>query len=94
MESCVYIPNCRNKQGKLVPSRFFSDLLKYTDNDRTLAIKYYKIGKDERFLNAIGNDAKFDENGEITLASFLHNSNLSIDKQKLLDRLNDELGSK
>jgi hypothetical protein len=58
--------------------------LKYTDNDRSVALKFYSIGTDARFINAVGKKADYDENGQIKLASFLKHSKLNIEQEKLV----------
>jgi len=71
----------------------FDDLRKLTGNDRKLSKEYYFLGKDKEFLEKYGKEAKFDENGEITVNSLIKLAHLDIHEDRMINMLNDEIGS-
>ena len=77
-ESCALIPKVRRANGELVESKLFTNLLSYTNN-RTQAKEYYTVGKSQDFLDEVGDKAKFDENGEITIGSLRTLANLAVE---------------
>lgn len=92
MASCSWKPKVQNQKGELVESRLFNDLLSYTQN-RQQSKEYYVLGKNQEFLNEVSEDAKFDENGEITFNSLRKEANLDIEEEKIIAKLNKDLGS-
>ena len=91
-ESCALIPKVRRANGELVESKLFTNLLSYTNN-RTQAKEYYTVGKSQDFLDEVGDKAKFDENGEITIGSLRTLANLDIEEGRIIKELNTELGA-
>jgi hypothetical protein len=71
----------------------FDDLRKLTNNDRGLSKKYYFLGKNKEFLDKYGKDAKFDENGEITVNSLIKLAGIDIHEDKILNMLNKDIGA-
>lgn len=82
-----------NKEGKVVESKLWKDLLHYTNKDRKLTKKLYAISKSQKFLNLVKDKATFDENGELTISSLLKLSNMSLEKESLLETLNKDIKS-
>lgn len=83
----------RNKEGKVVESKLWNDLLHYTNKDRKLTKKLYAISKSQRFLNLVKDKATFDKNGELTISSLLKLSDMSLEKESLLETLNKDIKS-
>ena len=92
MSSCVIIPKVVNKRQEYVESKLFKDLLVFTDNDRDVTKVQYVLAKDPKVIDAIGNKAEFDENGELTIESLLNYTKLKVDDEKILRTLNKRLG--
>ena len=92
MASCCWKPKVKNQNGELVESKLFNDLLSFTQN-RQKSKEYYVIGKNQEFLNEVSEDAKFDENGEITFNSLRKKANLDIEEEKIIDKLNKDLSA-
>ena len=94
-ESCSLKCHIRNKNGDIVESRLFNDLLNYTSNNRDITKQYYSVGTNREFLENVSGKAKFDENGEITLGSLRALTDLKdvIDDDRMLQRLNKDIGS-
>lgn len=92
-DTCSIYAHCINPKGEVVESRLFKDLLHYTSNNRELAKEYYGIGIDSRFLEKVQESAKFDENGEITFQSLRKLAKIDINKDKILNILNKDIGS-
>ena len=92
MSSCVIIPKVINKRQEYVESKLFKDLLQFTDNDRDVTKVQYVLAKDPKVIDAIGNKAEFDENGELTIDSLLNYTKLKVDDEKILKTLNKRLG--
>lgn len=90
-ESCLLTTHVRNPQGQLVESKLFNDLLSYLP--WSSAKEYYGVGTNKEFLRSVRKKAKFDENGEITFNSLRKLANINISEEKLIDKLNKELGS-
>lgn len=91
--SCNIYAQVLNSKGEVVDSRLFKDLLHYTSNDRELTKKLYKVSMDAKFKSLTADKAQFDENGEITLKSFLKLTNTSLNNEQLLQKLNTDIGS-
>lgn len=91
-DSCVICPHVRNSKGEMVESRLFRDLLHHL-SDRGLAKEYYAVGTNDEFLQRVGDEAKFDENGEITIASLIKTAKIDINKEKVLKTLNSDIGA-
>lgn len=94
-ESCSLKCHVRNPKGEVVESRLFNDLLHYTSNNRELTKEYYGVGTNQEFLDRVQGDAKFDENGQITLQSLRELTDLKthVEDKALLDMLNKDIGA-
>lgn len=92
-ESCNIFAQVKNSKGEIVDSRLFKDLLHYTSKDRAIAKKLYRISMSQEFMDAVRDRATFDENGEITLKSLLELTKTSLDNEKVLKALNDDIKS-
>ena len=90
-ESCLLTTHVRNPKGQLVESRLFNDLLSYLP--WSSAKEYYGVGTNKDFLRDVRKQAKFDENGEITFNSLRKLAKINISEEKLLDKLNKDLGA-
>lgn len=91
-QSCVMKPCVKNSKGDIVESRLFNDLLSYLPS-RSEATKYYNLARNKEFLAQIEGNVKFDENGEITIEDLIREAHISIDKSKLQQSLQDEVGT-
>lgn len=94
-ESCSLKCHVRNPKGEVVESRLFNDLLHYTSNNRELTKEYYGVGTNQEFLDKVQGEAKFDENGQITLQSLRELTDLKthVEDKALLDMLNKDIGA-
>lgn len=94
-ESCSLKCHVRNPKGEVVESRLFNDLLHYTSNNRELTKEYYGVGTNQEFLDKVQGEAKFDENGQITLQSLRELTDLKthVEDKALLDMLNRDIGA-
>ncbi len=94
-ESCSLKCHVRNSKGEVVESRLFNDLLHYTSNNRELTKEYYGVGTNQEFLDKVQGEAKFDENGQITLQSLRELTDLKthVEDKALLDMLNRDIGA-
>lgn len=92
-KKCAVIPQVRNNKNEIVSSRLFKDLLTYLNN-RQEASRIYLITKSSQFINEWNPKLKLDDNGEPTIGSLLKKTNLKdfVDSQKILKRLNEEIG--
>lgn len=91
--SCINIPLVTNPQGQEVPSKLFLDLRDILGSDRNRIIDIYKAATDPEWLETVSEDAKFDENGEITLHSLSKLAELDFSKEVMLKKLNHDIGS-
>lgn len=91
--SCITTPLVTNPQGQEVPSKLFSDLRDILGSDRQRIIDIYKAATDSEWLETVSEDAKFDENGEITLHSLSKLAELDFSKEAMLKKLNHDIGS-
>ena len=92
--SCAIIPKVKNRNGQVVDSKLFKDLLSFTSNNRSEATRLYLITKADSFIRDWVPRLALDENNEPTLRSLLKQTNLSkvIPETKVLERLNRENG--
>lgn len=74
---CVIIPKIRNKQGQIVESQLFGQLLELTKS-RNLTKKIFFATQSEKFLDHWGSALVFSPIGEVTLDSLIKNFNLNI----------------
>lgn len=74
--SCVRTARVRNKEGKFVNSKLFSDLNEITDHDRNLTVSIYGKIKTQKFSDLFGDKIEKDENGEPTLSSLLKKTDI------------------
>lgn len=88
MAGCIHIPCKFDKKGKVVPSKLFMDLQKLFKGNRELQTEYYSIATDNRFIEKYGDQLTFDENGEVTLESFLEVSQIDVKTEQMLQYLN------
>lgn len=93
MDSCVVHPRVKDKDGNLVKSKLFEDLLFYTNNNHEEAQEWYAVSHDKKFLDRVGNDADFDQNGEITFNTLRKYSNIKFETSELVQKINKELGA-
>ena len=93
-KSCAIIPKVRNRNGQIVDSKLFKDLLSFTSNNRSEATRLYLITKASSFIRDWNPRLTLDENNEPTLRSLLKKTNLNqvIPETKVLERLNREIG--
>lgn len=93
-KSCAIIPKVNNKNGQVVDSRLYINLLAYTGNNRELTNKFYKITKGPDFINKYKDRLSVDENGEFTLSSLIQNAGLAkgFSEEIFLKKLNREIG--
>lgn len=92
--SCAIIPKVKSRNGQVVDSKLFKDLLSFTSNNRAEAVRVYQITKSDSFIRDWNPRLTLDENNEPTLRSLLKKTNLSdvIPETKVLERLNREIG--
>lgn len=64
MNSCSIIPQIRNKEGELVDSKLFTDLLSITNNNRDEAKRIYTLTKSDNFKEWFKNSKIVDDNNE------------------------------
>ena len=93
-KNCAIIPKVKNRNGQVVDSKLFKDLLSFTSNNRSEAVRLYLITKNDSFIRDWVPRLTLDENDEPTLRSLLKETNLSdvIPETKVLERLNREIG--
>ena len=91
---CAIIPKVKNREGQIVDSKLFKDLLSFTSNNRSEAIRIYQITKSKSFIKDWVPRLVLDNNNEPTLRSLLKKTNLStvIPETQVLERLNREIG--
>ena len=92
--SCAIIPKVKNRNGQVVDSKLFKDLLSFTSNNRSEATRLYLITKADSFIRDWMPRLALDENNEPTLRSLLKQTNISkvIPETKVLEKLNREIG--
>lgn len=91
---CAIIPKVKSRNGQVVDSKLFKDLLSFTSNNRSEAVRLYLITKADSFIRDWNPRLTLDENNEPTLKSLLKKTNFSdvIPETKVLERLNKEIG--
>lgn len=87
---CSIKQRVKGPNGDMVESRLFNNLLHYAPN-RDIAKEYYAVGTDSDFLSRVGNQAKYDENGEITFQSLVKLAEIDFNKDKVKDILNKDI---
>ena len=92
-ENCVWKPSVINKKGEEVDSKLFNSLLRFSQNNREFAKKWYYIGTSEEFLEANRGKVQLDENGEINFNSLRKLANIDIKEELILEYLNAHLGN-
>ena len=92
--NCAIIPKVKNRNGQVVDSKLFKDLLSFTSNNRSETVRLYLITKNDSFIRDWNSKLTLDENNEPTLRSLLQKTNFSniIPESKVLKRLNREIG--
>ena len=92
--NCAIIPKVKNRNGQVVDSKLFKDLLSFTSNNRSETVRLYLITKNDSFIRDWVPRLALDENNEPTLRSLLQKTNFSniIPESKVLERLNREIG--
>lgn len=68
-ESCSLTCNVKDKNGKVVVSRLWTDLMSFFKQDRKEALVHYFLTKNNNFLTRNSDNLEFDVNGEVTIAS-------------------------
>ena len=93
-KSCAIIPQVRNRRGEIVDSKLFKDLLSFTSNNRSEAVKLYQITKSQEFIRQTDGKLSFDENGEPTMKSLFNNTTIDsyISEQQVMNKLNKDIG--
>lgn len=92
MASCTVDVYVRNAKGETVKSKLFEDLKHHLGN-RGLAKEWYAVGTNSDFLNRVGSQATFDENGQITFKSLRKlTGKLDLKTEEQLDKLNKDIG--
>lgn len=86
MNNCSIIPVIKNKNGGLVDSKLFTDLLFYTKNNRTQAKRIYILSKRGKYT-------QFDDNGEPLLEDVISyyekNKDIKSRKKGVVSEIND-----
>ena len=92
--SCAIIPKVRNKNGQIVDSKLFKDLLSFTSNNREETVRIYQITKSETFIRDWNPRLTLDGNNEPTIVSLLQKTNLRdiIPDHQILEKLNRQIG--
>ena len=96
MLSCAIIPTIKDKQGNIVDSKFFKDLLSYTPS-RNVAVEIYEKTITEKFKNEWipSLNIELNEYGEPLFTSLLEKTNLlkvyNLEKS-IINRLSKTLG--
>ena len=92
--NCAIIPKVKNRNGQVVDSKLFKDLLSFTSNNRSETVRLYLITKNDSFIRDWVPRLALDENNEPTLKSLLKKTNFSkvIPETRVLERLNREIG--
>lgn len=96
MLSCAIIPTIKDKQGNIVDSKFFKDLLSYTPS-RNVAVEIYEKTITEKFKNewVPSLNIELNEYGEPLFTSLLEKTNLlkayNLEKS-IINRLSKTLG--
>lgn len=92
--SCAIIPKVRNKNGQIVDSKLFKDLLSFTSNNREETVRIYQITKSETFIRDWNPKLTLDGNNEPTIVSLLQKTNLRdiIPDHQILEKLNRQIG--
>lgn len=94
MASCTVKPYVQTRDGQMVESKLFNDLLHYSGNDRAFAKQYYGIATDPEFQKNFGSQLSYDsDTGEVTFKSLKSVLKFDIGKEKLLKTLNSDLGA-
>ena len=91
MKSCKVLAQTKNKNGEVVQSKLFKDLLQYTNQDRKKATQLYRIAKDARFLELAGDTLQYDENGEVTVKSLIDVTGDSFSDDAVVKKLNKDI---
>lgn len=74
--SCSIIPQVKNKDGKVVDSKLFTDIMKLTKK-REVMLGIYERATSSFFLTENSDKLQFDENGEPTLNSLISNFDIN-----------------
>lgn len=86
-KSCSIDAHVRNKNGEVVVSNLWRDLMTFTNSNRFLSRQYYKLGTNPEYLNLIKDKATFDENGEITFESLRKIAKLRFKNDEILEKV-------
>lgn len=86
-EACSIDAYVRNKEGKVVVSNLWKDLIDFTNNNRPLTQQYYALGTNTNFLDSVRSRAKFDENGQITFASLKKLAKLKVSEDDIIKKV-------
>lgn len=90
---CVKIPRVRNSNNELVDSRLYSDLLSYTNNNRSIANEIYFKTKNPLFKENF--DVKVDENNEPLIQELIKKVGLEnyINEGQIVDTLQKQVNA-
>lgn len=93
-KNCTLFPKVKDKDGNIVDSKLFQDLLEYTANDRNKAVTLYKITKNPTFIKQFNNRGELDDNNEPTFKSLLKQTNIRqfITNEDIQKKLNKDIG--
>lgn len=75
MESCIYVPQVKDKKGNSVDSILYKDI-KNIVKDYNLSWSLYSKTLTEDFKNIVGNSLSYDKNGEPTIDSIILQTDL------------------
>lgn len=96
-KSCSLTGNVINKEGKIVTSKLWEDLMRYSGHNYNLSKQYWKLfhkdGYAEQELkNLLGDKAKFDENGEFTFGTLHRYADMTeIEEKEFSEKLQNEI---
>lgn len=88
MSQCTLLAHVKKPDGTVVESKLFKDLLNYCAS-RQEAKENYAVATNAEFLRTVEDRVQYDENGEITLASYADIVNIDYDGMQ--DKLNKEI---
>ena len=93
--TCEIIPTVKNKDGKVVESKLYSELLKATGNNRELATTIYLATKNKEYMDSRAKGISLDTNNEPFFFSLYKKLGLHkvISDEQMEDYLNKQMGN-
>ena len=88
INACAWKPKVKGKDGKYYDSKLFNSLLSAFPEDRNSVKKHYFIANHPEFIEAFKEDLVFDEFDEVTFDSYSKATDLNIEEEEFLKRLN------